>query len=117
MGMRFGHMLLATCVAFLAAGAPLQARIVAPVHGGTPCVNTCKEPWRVCFREICFATPGYKNAPAAKRAVIEDAAKSKCAPEWARFQACKRLCKDRAEMPQHLTSLRPVPGEQNYCPL
>jgi hypothetical protein len=79
--------------------ASAHARIAEPVHGGTPCVNACKEPWRVCFRNVCYSTPGYKNAPGAKRAAVEAMARQQCSAEWSRFEACKRRCDKSAAHP------------------
>lgn len=97
----------------------VQARIAEPVHGGTPCVNACKEPWRVCFRNVCFSTPGYKNAPGLKRAAIEKVARTKCAAEWNRFRACKKRCKAKAELPQLrlYAQLKAKFEERRYCAL
>lgn len=69
-----------------------DARIREPVHGGSACVNACKEPWRYCFRQACFSIPGYKNAPAAKREQAEKIAQKQCMTEWSAFQVCKRSC-------------------------
>ena len=56
-------------------------------------MNSCKEPWRACFRAVCFATPGYVGGSSDKRREVEKIAEQKCRSEWANFVACKRRCK------------------------
>lgn len=74
---------------------PLRASTPEPEHGGSPCVNACKEPWRSCFRSVCFATPGYEGGSPAKRREVEKLAEQKCQSEWASFVACKKNCKSK----------------------
>ena len=109
-------LIAAAFMGFFACGT-VQARIAEPVHGGTPCVNACKEPWRVCFRDVCFATPGYKNAPGLKRAAIEKIAKQKCAGEWSKFRACKKRCKAKASLQPLRLLAQLAPKARNYCSL
>jgi hypothetical protein len=74
-------------------------------HPGSVCFNTCKEPWRGCFRRACLSIPGFRSAPGQYRAQAKQIAKTKCRSEWQQFEACSAKCHDAAADTRKVASL------------
>jgi hypothetical protein len=78
-----------------AAGTP---KAISPTRGGSACLNACKEAWRACYRSVCYATPGFRGMSPAKRAVVDQAARRACSPQWDQAISCARSCGGRASL-------------------